>query len=91
MPVNTLLMSNFNYCSLVRNFPSVQSLNEIKMLHKRALRFLQNDYVSTYEDLLEKSRSLNLKLRRQRTLICKTLHCIKYASIRVFNDLYSPV
>ena len=55
-------MSNFNYCSLVWNFPSAQSL--IENLQKRALRFLLNDYDSTYEDLLEKSGYPNMNLRR---------------------------
>ena len=66
--VNTFVMSNFNYCSLVWNFSSAQSLNKIENLQKRALRFLLNDYDSTYEDLLEKSGYPNLNLRRQKTL-----------------------
>ena len=49
--VNTFVMSNFNYCSLVWNFSSAQSLNKIENLQKRALRFLLNDYDCTYEDL----------------------------------------
>ena len=45
--VNTFVMSNFNYCSLVWNFSGAQSLNKIENQHKRALRFLLNDYDST--------------------------------------------
>ena len=63
-------MSNFNYCSLVWNFSSAQSLNKIENLQKRALRFLLNDYNSTYEDLLEKSGYLNMNLRRLQRLLC---------------------
>ena len=58
-------MSNFNYCSLVWNFSSARSLNNIEDLLKRALRFLFNDYDSAYEDLLEKSICPNMNLRRQ--------------------------
>ena len=65
--VNAFLMSNFNYCSLVWNFSSVQSLNKIEILLKRALRFLLNDYGSTYEDMLEKFGYPNMNVRRQRT------------------------
>ena len=36
--------------------------------NRRALRFLLNDYNSTYEDLLEKSGYPKMNLRRQRTL-----------------------
>ena len=66
--VNTFVMSNFNYCSQVWNFSSIQSLNKIENLQKRALRFLLNNYDSNYEDLLEKSGYQNMNLRRQRTL-----------------------
>ena len=75
MLVNTFVMSNFNYCSLVWNFSSAQSLNKIENLQKRALRFLLNDYDSTYEDLLEKSGYPNMNLRRTLCIeICKTLN-----------------
>ena len=77
MLVNIFVVSNFNYCSPVWNFSSAHSLNKIKNLQKRALRFLLNDYDSTYEDLLEKSGYPNMNLRRQRTpsiQIYKTLN-----------------
>ena len=62
--VNTFAMSNFNYCSLVWNFSSTQSLEKIENLLKRALPFLLNHYGSTYEDLLEKSSCPNMNSRR---------------------------
>ena len=55
MLVNTFVMLNFNYYSLVWNFSSAQSLSKIENLRKRALRFLLNDYDSTYEDDLHLS------------------------------------
>ena len=61
-------MSNFNYCSLVWNFSSAQSLNKIENLQKRALHFLLNDYDSTYEYLLQKSGYPNMNLRRQKNI-----------------------
>ena len=75
MLVNTFVISNFNYCCLVWNFSSAQSLNKIENLQKRALRFLLNDYDSTYEDLLEKSDYPNMNFRRTLCIeICKTLN-----------------
>ena len=55
MLVNTFVMLNFNYYSLVWNFSSAQSLSKIENLRKRALHFLLNDYDSTYEDDLHLS------------------------------------
>ena len=52
--VNSFIYSNFNYCALVWTLSHKKSLDKIESLHKRALRFLLNDYVSSYEQLLEK-------------------------------------
>ena len=54
MLVNTFVISNFNDCSLLWNFPNAQLLNKIESLKKRAFSFLLNDCGSTYEDLIEK-------------------------------------
>ena len=53
--VNSFVLSNFNYCPLVWFISSTKSWKEIENLQKRALRFLLNDYQSSYEKLLEKS------------------------------------
>ena len=88
MLVNTFAMSNFNYCSLVRNFSSAQSLNKMENLQKRALRFLWNDYDSTYKDLLEKSSCPNMKLRRQRTLCIEIYKALNELNPGYMNDIF---
>ena len=49
--INSLILSNFNYCPLVWSISSARSLNKVENLQKRALRFLHNDYTSLYEGL----------------------------------------
>ena len=44
-------------------FSHKKSLNKDESLHKRALRFLLNDYENSYEQLLEKSGKYNINLR----------------------------
>ena len=78
--VNSFIYSNFDYCSLVWMFSHKKSLNKIESLHKRALRFLLNDYKNSYEELLEKSGKCNINLWRIRFL------CIKiYKTINSLN------
>ena len=61
-------------------FSHKKSLNKIESLHKRALRFLLNDYENSYEELLEKSGKCNMSLQRIRFL------CIEiYKSINSLN------
>ena len=56
-----------------------KSLDKIESLHKRALRFLLNDYVSSYEQLLEKSGKCNMNIRR--------LKCLCIEIYKILNDL----
>ena len=60
-------------------FSHKKSLDKIESLHKRALRFLLNDYENSYEELLEKSGKFNMNLRRIRFLcieIYKTINSL---------------
>ena len=66
--VNSFVLSNFNYCPLVWFVSTSTSLRRIEILHKRALRFLLNDYVSSCEQLLQKSSKASINLRNHRVL-----------------------
>ena len=50
--VKDFALSNSNYFLLVWLVSTSSSLRKIENLHKRALRFLLNDYVSSYKQLL---------------------------------------
>ena len=66
--INSYFYSNFNYCPLVWMFSSAKSLNKVKSLQKRALRFLYEDYVSSYVGLLQKAGKETMKVNRLRSL-----------------------
>ena len=75
--VDSFVLSNFNYCTLVWKFASFKSLTEIEKLHKTALRFMLDDYSSSYERILEKSGKFSMDVKRKHKLcieIYKTLH-----------------
>ena len=60
-------------------FSHKMSLNKIESLHKRALRFLLNDYENSYEQLLGKSGKSNMNLYQIRFLcieIYKTINSL---------------
>ena len=54
--VKRIIYSSFDYCPLVWNFSSVDSLQKIERIQECALRFLYNDQLNSYGDLLSKSR-----------------------------------
>ena len=81
--INSYFYSSFNYCPLVWMFSSAKSLNKVESLQKRALRFLYEDYVSSYEELLQKAGKETMKVNRLRNL------CIEiYKSMNNINPMY---
>ena len=56
---------------------NAKSIHKIGTIQKRAMRFMLNDYESSYENLLKKSENPNMNLRRTRSLcieIYKTIN-----------------
>ena len=70
--VNSFILSNFDYCPLAWFISSAKSLNKVENLQKRAPRFLQNDYHSSYETLLHKSGKTTVNVQNLRNL-CKEI------------------
>ena len=53
--VQNFIYLNFDYCPLVWYFSPASSLQKIEKIRERALRFLYNDLLISYDDLLSKS------------------------------------
>ena len=76
--IENFVYSNSNYCPLVQHLCNQKSSQKVESLQKISLQFLQNDYTSGYDDLLENSNKSAMAIQRLRTLFCfenfKTLH-----------------
>ena len=46
----SFVILNFNYCPVVWMFASKSSMNKLENIQKRALRFVCNDFVSSYSE-----------------------------------------
>jgi hypothetical protein len=70
------LFNTFNYLDACE-----ANTNKIEKIQERALRFIYNDYNSTYENLLIFSKLPTLKVRRLRTMaieVYKILHLLNF-------------
>ena len=61
-------MSNFNYCPLVWHFREEVNTKKIEKIQERTLRFIYQDYASSYDTLLNKSQLPSLRVRRLRAI-----------------------
>jgi hypothetical protein len=59
----------------------------MEKIQERALRFIYDDYNSSYENLLEKSKLPSLKIRRLKTIAVETFKIIHKNSPSYLHDL----
>ena len=55
--VQSFILAQFNYCSLVWYFTSAKQTNKMEKIQERALRFITDDYSSSYEKLPKDSNT----------------------------------
>ena len=70
------LISNFNYCPLAWHFCSVSSTNNLEKVQERAMRFINNDYASTINDLLKSTNTQPLHVRRLKQMACEVFKIV---------------
>ena len=84
----TFFDSQFKYCPLTWMFYSRTTNNKINKLHKRALRRVYDDYVSTFEELLEKDISFTVHHYNIHTLCIELYKVFSGQSQMKFSDLF---
>lgn len=73
----TFISSVFNFCPLVWHFCSKKNQDKLEKLNCRALRFVFDDHISSYEDLLKQCGSVTLHLRRRRLMALEVFKIIQ--------------
>ena len=86
--------SQFNYCPLVWMFHNRTMNNRINRIHERSLRIVYNDYVSSFEQLLNKSDSFTIherNLQRLATEIYKSKNNLSPSFMKgIFIESLNP-
>jgi hypothetical protein len=64
----SFVLSNFNYCPVVWHQCGVGNSKKLEKIQYRALKFIYNDYSSSYDDLLRKAKIPTLEVNRLRMM-----------------------
>ena len=86
--INTFVYSNFNYGSLIWHFCNKNSQNKIERIQERCLKVLSNDYTSNYEELLENSKSVPMKMKRLRTIIIEIFKTLNNQNANFMKEIF---
>ena len=66
--VHAFVLAHFNYCPLVWYFTTAKQLDKMEKIHERALKFVTDDYDSSYETLLNTKGMANMRVRQMQNL-----------------------
>jgi hypothetical protein len=83
----TFVLSQFNYCPLVWHFCGNGNIHKMEKIHERALRFVFEDYVSEYNDLLRRNGESTLYLKRVRIMAQEVYKAIHNQSPKYTQEL----
>ena len=84
------ILSHFGYCNLVWHFCGVSNTAKLERLQYRALKFVHQDWNSSYEDLLERSQLPTLELARTRSILLEVYKAVKHISPSFMWNLFTP-
>jgi hypothetical protein len=84
---HTFILSNFNFCPLVWHFCVEKNSKKIEKVQERALRFVYEDYNSSYDNLLKKAKVPSLQIRRMRTMALETFKIMNKLSPSCLHNL----
>ena len=84
---HAFILSNFNFCPLACHFCNKSNTSKLEKIQARALRFIYEDYESTYDELLEKAKVPSLKVRKMRTMAIECFKILNKFSPSCLHDL----
>ncbi len=85
---NTFILANFNYCPIVWHFCGKTSIRKIEKVQERALRFLHNDKISSYDTLIAKSNTTTMHIRRIKSLACEVFKSLNDLNPSFMKDMF---
>ena len=67
--LNSFIISQFSYCPLIWMFHSRKLNNRVNRIHERALRLVDKDNESNFQELLQKDNSITIHQRNLQKLV----------------------
>ena len=86
--MSAFIESQFSYCPLLLLFCSRALNDKINRIHKRALRLVYLDYISSFQELLKKDNSVTIHQRNIRLLAIEMFKAIKGFGPEIMRGLF---
>ena len=89
--MNAFITSQFGYCPLVWMFHSREMNNRINRIHERSLRIVYKNKQSTFQELLDRDKSVTVHHSNIRKLAIETFKVKNNLSPEILNDVFEIV
>lgn len=86
---HSFIASNFNFSPVVWFFCGKSNSDKLEKLQERALKFVYNDYDSTYDDLLRKGNFLSVTMYRLKQMAIEVFKCRHGINPKYLNELFN--
>jgi len=86
--MRAFVMSQFQYCQLAWMFHSRHLNNKINKIHERALRIAYKDYVSSFDILLERDKSVTIHTKNLQTLMTEIFKTQNSMNLPFMNEIF---
>ena len=85
---DSFISSNFSYCPLVWHFCGKVNNEKIEKIQERSLRILQNDFTSSYHDMLRIAETTPALIYRLRVLTLEVFKSLQKSNPPCLHDLF---
>ena len=89
--MKSFIISQFNYCPLIWMMHNRGLNNKINHIQERALRIVYNDYSSTFEDLLNKDKSVTIHQHDLQQLAIEIFEVKIEIAPKIMNGIFTFV
>ena len=86
---DSFILSNFNFCPIVWHYCSVKSTRKMENIQKRALRFLTDDKLSNYTELLHKTKIPSQTLQRLKYIAIEIFKCLNNLNLSFMSKMFN--
>ena len=87
--LRSYIVSHFTYCSPLLHFSSKYGRQKMEKIHYRGLCVTFNDYNSSYEELLHRSKSCSLEISREKSIVTEMYKCLKGLGPKYYKEIFT--
>ena len=86
--MEAFITSHFSYCPLVWMFHSRELNNKINRIHERSLRLVYSDKTSTFQELLDKDKSVSVHHKNIQVLATEIYKTVNGLAPTIMNSIF---